>query len=246
MKDEAKALYVVAREAHARTVTLLTHLANTMRGEDSMTETLDAAYALNECSKLIDDCRKQLNLAREEYSKRTAILWVRTGEAEPIRTGRVTSTPEVGLTVITPKKGTAEYVDFCLHYGIDPNSPFRPHWPDMIEKITQDARDGKPLPPGCDPSKQHSTYKTPFRATKGVLQEGDKSYDELKDFRDPDILSEVYQTCNALWKLDALYGQLAPAMASLHTSLIEQGKRVAAKDETTAVAFNPPDAEELF
>lgn len=165
MREIEKSVYAEAMRAHEAAYPKLIAAKNNMPTDaEGMA---DVVYALKQASALFEDMRKETDKVVKFAEQLCCALWLR-GDGQPIRTEYCTGSPDVKQTAQTPKPGTDEYAMFCDYFGIDPNAPFRPHWPTVLEKISQLIAEGKPLPPGCDPSKQWTIFSVSVRKKKAI------------------------------------------------------------------------------
>jgi hypothetical protein len=138
-------------------------------------ELADISFALRECENLLQDVRKEVSktLARAKHS--TCYVWtakqMSNPNGEPIRTPYVTATPEIKMYVPFPSKKDKEGWSELMEYlGVSKetadNELVRPHYNSMLELCTRLSKEGKPLPPGLDPSKQKPIHDLRFRKTQ--------------------------------------------------------------------------------
>jgi len=161
-----------------------------IQGEKPDIEALtDSVYALKEAHNALSDMCKEIKRLYSLFERLACMGWSMKGDYEPIRTKHCTGSPDLKQTVVTPKAGTPEYEAFREHFGVPEGIPFRPHWPSMLEAITEDVKNGRPLPPGCDPSKMMTEYKVTIRNKKGI-EEGQIS--------DPELLKKEYELFKVL------------------------------------------------
>lgn len=175
--------YAEARRAHMMMCQQFVMVEQQLRGSRDMKELADAVHALKQISDLANDIKKEANRRKEFFERLCCAVWM-NGDGSPIKTEYCTGSPEVKQTVATPKSDTPEYADFCKHFGVDPSLPFRPHWPTMLDRISDDLAQGKPLPPGCDPSTVWTVFRVATRRIKPI--DGDT-------VEDPELLRATYE-----------------------------------------------------
>lgn len=193
MRPESRTAFEAARAAHAAVYEQLIRLRRVLDSSGDAEELCDAVYALRETSALLDDARKETDKLKELFEKLCCLSWLAT-DGSPIRTDYCTGSPDVRQAPITPRPDTPEYAEMCKHFGIDPTSPFRPHWPTMVERVTEDARQGRPLPPGVDPAKTLSVFKVSVRKKRPIIDDED----EDAALQEPEVLRAVVVLSDAL------------------------------------------------
>lgn len=179
MLKELQDLYLLARTTHQTAYTLMVAAEQQIKSARSKEELADAVYALKAIVDLFDDSRKESQRRVELAEKMCCMIWASDimADGAPIRTPYCTASPEMKETPKTPKAGTPEYAEFCAHFGIDASTPFRPHWPSVLEASMQRLRDGLPPIPGCDPNDVWTVFRVTTRKKKGVAPDG-VAYDE--------------------------------------------------------------------
>ncbi len=178
MKNELRKLYRKARIFHemAYGVVLQTR-QRTVGGAVSLDELADSAFVAREIAVLANDLRKEFEAAQGLLEKIACLAWVtaHAGEpeqAEPIRAELVVATPSLKQMASLPrlKKDPKAYNRLMLHLGVPEacRELVRPHWPSMVEHLTNLAEQGRPLPPGIDPNKTYPVYKLTMRRRPDV------------------------------------------------------------------------------
>lgn len=178
MRKDAQDIYKKAYTAFSELNAPLDSAQKTIAGEISLNELADFIYATNEAAKLIDGLRKKINMLLEGQKRILCMRWVLTNPTGTnIKTEHTTVTPKISIMPTLPnrRKDLEGYNAFLRHFGISEHliecDSFRPHWPGMKQQIQEDSEAGRPLPPGCDPSRNYSVYDTLIRARKGVLED---------------------------------------------------------------------------
>jgi len=175
MHTSAKLLYVQARKAHREIYKQLIDLKEDVANELSEVELADAAFALAQSIKYLEDLRKELTKAASHIKNMACLLWTEnqatTMNGEPIRTPYCTAMPEVKMYAPFPikkdREGWDELMDWLgIPKEIADKEIVRPHYPSMLELCTELSKEGKPLPPGVDPSKKKAQYDLKMRKTK--------------------------------------------------------------------------------
>ena len=198
MRLESKKAYQKAREAHWEIVQQSELLRLALSSSGNISELADALYALKQIAELCDDARKEANRLIELFEKLTCRLWVLQDNGDLIRTEYCTASPDIKQTVKTPKEGTPEYAEFASSFGVPPDVPFRPHWPSIIKRVSEDMAAGKPLPPGCDPREIINICKVGIRKKRAILDEG-----ELPPVQTTEKLRKLTEVLKALVVLDS-------------------------------------------
>lgn len=130
----------------------------------------DLAYLMREIAALCDDCRKEAKTKRELLDRIICLVWTKQCEDDPDETSRsikgeiATATPRIRLSFKPPHPRDPEYVTLLSYFGIDDHviadGALRPHWPSMTAYLSKLMEEGKPLPPGIDPSDTYPIYAT--------------------------------------------------------------------------------------
>lgn len=172
MHTSAKLLYIAAKKVHEKLYTELLSVRKDLETETDERELADLSFALRECESLINDVRKELSKTLLKAKYMTCLRWTASQmvkqDGQPIRTSYVTATPDIKMYVPFPAKmGKEGWEEFNEYLGI-PGEVYekdlmRPNYPAMVEYCTKLVRDGKPLPPGLDPSKQQPQHDLKMR-----------------------------------------------------------------------------------
>lgn len=229
MLSEAKTVYREAREAHARAYRAIVELQRGVASSGNIQELTDAIYSLRETAGLLDDARKEASKLMELLMVRCCALWTAT-DGSPIRTEYCIGSPDIKKNVKVPKGGTADYDAFCKHFGVDPKIPFRPHWPEMLERISADIAAGKPCPPGCDPAEMVTKFVVSVRKKRPILDET-----EAPVVHHVEVLPEMYKVLDAISavNVDAL-NALFLAIGAYQDVLVDEAN-MEADDETESL-----------
>lgn len=193
MLQQDQDIHSEARRAHEHIYMRLLELKRLQSEKPDIEALTDSVYALKEAEAALKDVAREVKKLYNLFERLACMGWSMKGDLEPIRTKHCTGSPDLKQTVITPKAGTPEYEEFRKHFGVPEGIPFRPHWPSMLEAITEDVKAGRPLPPGCDPSKMMTEYRVTIRNKKGV-EEGQVS--------DPELLKKQYEVFSCLTTID--------------------------------------------
>lgn len=134
---------------------------------------VDMAYVLREMAALADDIRRECAAHQGLMEKAACIEWVvRNDPTGPIRGELAVGTPDLKQMSSLPKPKTepAEYRAMMLYLGVPENlhDVVRPHWPAMVDWISDLTAQGKPLPPGIDLTKTYPVYRLRLLKKKAV------------------------------------------------------------------------------
>jgi hypothetical protein len=102
------------------------------------------------------------------------LVWVTKESDEPIRTEYVTASPDVKQMVSLPRRRSNPegYATLMRYLGIaqelwdvdeESHAAVSFHWPGMIDYVSTLLAQGKPLPPGVDPTSTYPVYKLGLR-----------------------------------------------------------------------------------
>lgn len=136
----------------------------------SLERMTDLAYVCKESAKLLDDLRKEYTRLGETLEKLTCAIWIREtdiGEnTQPnIKGVLATGTPDMKMAARVPreKDEPEKYHALLKHLGFNDititNSLASLHWPKLTEYVTALTEEGKPLPPGFDPTDSYPVYR---------------------------------------------------------------------------------------
>ena len=175
MEQKAKQLFSLVRTMHEQVYPVLNRLhEETKTAPATQTSAVDLAYAMREISALADSVRKEAEKVNKLATKIACALWVKQESTDPIRTEYCTATPRIGAICALPtlKKDPEGYVKLCAFFGIDETEAkadtFRPHWPTMVERLSDMLANGEPVPEGIDPQQTYPDYKLTIRKKTGV------------------------------------------------------------------------------
>lgn len=140
-----------ARELHRVVVENLFRLKNELSSM-SLEEILDVAYGLKETASLLNDSRKECEDVMKMMGQVMCVMWVQkninTGCDDPIRSEHAIGTPHVKKMMHLPKTDTDEYTALMRYMGVKEGALVRPHWPSIVDHVTELLSNGKEAPPG--------------------------------------------------------------------------------------------------
>lgn len=179
MRANSKELYRLAMQAYINLMRQIEIVRNEIQNEPEKTELADDVLIVKKSLALIENMRTQFNTLERLSITLTCGAWMRDQINEPIRTPYCTASPKISMAVQTPnrKKQPVEYREFCQALGVPDevieSGTFQPHWPSMLEYISNLAEKGEPLPPHCDPAKMYPVYACAVRKQRDILDTGD-------------------------------------------------------------------------
>ena len=177
MKENAREYYVRVKAMYEYHVKNLIKIRDEIEKTADVKELVDWAYALNQSNKFIDEIRKNLNGLEELAEKICCVVYIQTGNSEPVRTPHCTGSPGVTLKASLPKRRGQhdEWVKLMVHLGVpkhlidvEDQQALDFHWPGLMAYLTRLQMEGKPLPPGVDVNKTYPEYHVTLKGRRGV------------------------------------------------------------------------------
>jgi hypothetical protein len=145
-----------------------------LHSEADLEELADMTYTISKVLELFKQIEKTTRGTTELAERLLCMLWAQRADAEPIRTKYCTITPRIRMAAQIPKKGTPEHEALMSYLGIRPDlqesDAVRPHWPGLVEHVTELLTSGRPLPAGVDPNKTYPVYGVTIRSKKGITE----------------------------------------------------------------------------
>lgn len=140
---------------------------------------VDILFLFKKSVELTEDIRKEVNAVSDIMEKVACMLWVQQNandpeSAEPIRGKLATGTPDTSVIVSLPRKEREPeaYRALMEHLKVpmehEASGVLKIHWPSFMEWVTTLQEQGKPLPPGIDPSKTMNKYTVRSTARRSV------------------------------------------------------------------------------
>jgi hypothetical protein len=150
-------------------------LINCVTANTELEDLADTAHALKRCQEMTDEIKKSVSHSFELTSKVICAKWAQENtDGEPIRTAHCTCTPRIRFAAVLPKKGDDDYKVLMNHLGINETmvetDAVRPHWPGFTDYVTELLSQGKPTPPGIDPTKTYPVYSVTILKKKGITE----------------------------------------------------------------------------
>lgn len=177
MQPQAKEFY---REAFDYSMSLqeqLPTLQSMLQQQQPIEESADLHYAISRAFDVVEDTLKHLRQLKTLSEKLVCLKWALLPSGDNIKTDYVTATPKVvEMPKIPSQKSDPEGYKKLLQYFNCPEELLdkdllRVHWPSLSLLVEEHAAEGKPLPPGCDPSTTYPIYSVRQLKRKGVLEE---------------------------------------------------------------------------
>ena len=178
--------YADAKAAHEAVYIKLQKLRQTFP-ELPIEELADAAYALRESEKYLEDTRKELKATAQTIERFCCLKYLTdASNTEPIRTEYCTATPDMQTCAKIPKRkdNPAAYEAMMKWLGIDPllwdygeietengiedTEVVSVHWPGFTALLGRLAANGLPLPDGVEVDATYHLYKLRIRKRKAV------------------------------------------------------------------------------
>jgi hypothetical protein len=145
-----------------------------INNNNTLEELADIAYTLQRCRDMLHSMHKQASGSFDLVTRFACVKWAQRGEGEPIRTEYCTVTPSVRMCAKVPRKEDESYEALMNHLGVNSDmlkyDTVRPHWPGLVDYITERLTEGKPLPPGVDPNTKYPVYSITIRKKKGITE----------------------------------------------------------------------------
>jgi hypothetical protein len=174
MKDSWKEFYRQIFEAFSNWQPRHEELLNAAYTEQELNEIADVKFVMRKIDDLLEEMHKRSKASNEVLDRLVCAKWALQETTEPVRTEYVTITPRIKLATKLPKKGEPEYEELMREFGVtDPdllvNDSVRPHWPGVMNYITELTALGKPLPKCIKQETTYPVYSTVVKEKKGLL-----------------------------------------------------------------------------
>ena len=181
MNDRVKELFKLVDKAHDEIFTEMIKLEDELP-ETDIYEATDWVYAFREMADKLRTIRVKADVMKINCQNLACALYVVQGPNSPIirdgniKTGHCTGTPDLKQGAHIPKlkkdpEGYYAVMDYLgIPKGIVEKDLVRPHWPSVVDHLSELASLGKPMPPGIDPTKTYPVYDMVVRRKKGVSE----------------------------------------------------------------------------
>lgn len=127
---------------------------------------VDSIYLMRLLEELLDDTRKEIKRTKELLERITCITWAKDINSEPTIRGRLCrGKPDVSKAAKIPSKSKnpEEFAALMSSLNIPQDmvelGVVKPHWPNLVQYLTAQSAEGKPFPPGIDPTTSFDVYK---------------------------------------------------------------------------------------
>lgn len=135
----------------------------------------DAALLLKRIAELADDIRKECDSTLGILENATCAIWMHKSMIDSSTAGDIKGfiaqgIPELKMRATLPHRSSPEHSLLMQSLGLPAGreSMFHLHWPAYCEFLQKLAEEGKPAPPGQDPSKMNPRYVLKLRVRSGV------------------------------------------------------------------------------
>ena len=168
--QETKAQYL---ECYAEISALRDNLKESAFNTNDM---VDIIYVMREISKLLNDLRKEVDGVQHQFENVGCLISIQRGDLEPIRTSLATGSPDLKMAAKIPSqtKDPENFSKLMDYLGVAKEAVedkcVKPHWPGLVERISNETAMGKPLPPGIDPNSSYPVYSMRIRAKQNLDQ----------------------------------------------------------------------------
>lgn len=183
MKPYAQELYRTIKAAHEAAVKTIAKLETDIQAacQGSKEECADIAYALREVREFAEDIRKRADALGRTSQAAACMLALAEANAQSIGTEYCSAALMCKTIVDMPKQKTdpEAFANVMHHLGV-PESLWNlaktgkehcviaPHWPGLMELLSEQTAQGLPLPKGIDPNKSFTEYSLRIRGRKSV------------------------------------------------------------------------------
>lgn len=164
-RKKALGIYNTAQAAHKAAFIELSRLKDAVRANPDLNEIVDCIAILKKAEELMKDAKSEILKGYEIFEKVACHIYVKAGiTGEPIRTDWVTGSPDAKTIPKLPtiKNNPKEYEELLKFFGVSEQAihseAFRPHWPGMVEYITNCEANFQPLPPGINKNDLETKY----------------------------------------------------------------------------------------
>ena len=244
MRVKDKELYAKTRQMHATFCMLQPDIEKSLSEATNLEDLADTIYTLRESQKFFEWMKKEVGKTLTLAERLCCLAWVRRNVAENIKTKHCVAMPDIKQGPRIPREGSPEYEELLQFYGVPSGTPFRPHWPALRDRITEDIKAGRPVPKGIDPSAMIPSYVVKTRKKQPILDDG-----EASDYpTDPDLVAQALNSVNcikskeltdALTQLHDFADTLQRLMVAVAAPAQAQSLRDEAAEETATVAVAP-------
>lgn len=174
MKREELTQMVSLSDFHQDFYTYLCELRDRIASETNENEIVDVCYILREMYKIVDDLRKEVKSLDQRAQRVACLVLMKKQIEDDVSTPWCKGTPDVKFeaTLPTRRKDPEGFRKLMEHFGVSEEaydrdrSAIKPHWPGMVDLLSELMESGRPLPPGIDPSKTWPVYSLSVRKVR--------------------------------------------------------------------------------
>lgn len=170
MLDRALETHRALKAAHAEAHELVKQLEAEVRALRDPKELADVTFAMRRSAEFAKDMIRRMKNVEELSEKMACAIYLAEDKPGPIRTEYCCATPDVKMVSSLPsrKHDPAGYTQLMKFLGIDESLYTAPEgekpavetfYPGMVDLLTRLSAEGKPLPPGIDPSRVTAVYR---------------------------------------------------------------------------------------
>ena len=187
MRVTDRQLYSDIRALHVAYALQSQAVEKSIQSATSIEDLADTIYALRESKKFLDHIAKEVGKMLTLAEKLCCVAWIHRNNPENIKTKYCTASPNIKQGPKIPREGSPEYEKLLEFYKVPSGTPFRPHWPALRDRISDDIKNGRPIPDGINPHEMVPSYVVQTRKKGDVLDEGEIP-------TDPDLVAEMVAT----------------------------------------------------
>lgn len=171
--SELKEMYTRIERMHRIVYGLMIQIRDDLSASDLKQEDrVDLSYLLRETSRMFKDLEKEARLLRESNDNIVCFKAMTKSTVDKISGDIATGTPDLKMIAKLPKHGTPEFMELMDDLGINKEvvglDAVRPHYPGLVELISQRMAAGSNPPRGIDPTTTHPKYSLILRKKAGV------------------------------------------------------------------------------
>jgi len=164
----------------------------------SMEELINRIYIVRQCSKYLDDLRKEMDGVSNLMEKLCCALWTIKYANDPLKAESIhaqfaTGTPKIWMRSKLPKirEDPDRYFELLAYFGVSQKHAamevVKINWPRFGDFLTDAAENGEPLPHGIKPDETYCVYSVNVLARRDL----DSILDELDGVEDKEKMEEI-------------------------------------------------------
>ncbi len=170
-RKKAVWLYKAVRDTHEQAFIGMERIKGETAKTLNLEQICDVTAMLKKAEALTKDLRTEINKTLKQLQKVGCMLFIRDNRlGESVKTEWVCVHPDTKTIPPIPRESEDPegYAKFCEHFGVDPSLPFKPHWPSVVDYVTNAEATQQPLPPGIDPAACSTEYTLVCRWNKDI------------------------------------------------------------------------------